>query len=654
MSRINRFESVLPNRFSPGAAPLTAALLCGSFLFTAGGCAPKGPAVEETQAPTFESANLREEEDDFDLVFVEEWEEGKPTRTTVTPVGDRYRETPEPKEVDAPDEPRPPARLHPLVARWLEEKDADEPVEVVVSVAEYLTIPRFPEPDISQPRESEINKRASKRSQEIVREITEKRRDRNSRLREAIAQAGGETMEEYWLVPAVRVSLPVASIKRLMEFDEVIYIEPVQTEDYPPANGNPNDDVDDARALIQSDPYFNQGLTSGWIGLLDSGVHRTHELLSSPNRIALWRDCTSGTADCTGGDAGDGCWNHGTSAAAIISGNSNQGNPQRGVTGIMVDSWKVYPHTTDATGNCTGGLNTAGTVRAFEQAVSWFDRIIVAEMQGSGNESSTISQAADAAFDAGSAVISANGNNGSGAGTVNVPANAHKVIGVGAFDTESGAQFAGQSRGPTSDNRFKPDVQAPYRSETASTGCGFGSPCAPLSNTANRVFGGTSGAVPYGGAAAALARNWMRRVGQTDPGHVYARLIVAGQTPYPFDNTVGAGRIRLPVNGYSWWGKVSVGNGEVVEIPLNVTRATANNLDGAIWWPESTSSHNDIDLRVVSPSGSVADLSVSTPSVFERVRASGSVVTGVWKLRISGYSVSGGAQTVYYNATVRN
>jgi hypothetical protein len=234
-----------------------------------------------------------------------------------------------------------------------------------------------------------------------------------------------------------------------------------------------------------------------------------------------------------------------------------------------------------------------------------------------------------------------------------VPANAHKVIGVGAFDTQTGTQYNNQSRGSTNDNRFKPDIQTPNNSETASTGCGFGNPCTPLSNTANRVFGGTSGAVPYGGAAAALARNWMRRVGQVDPGHVYARLIVAGQTPYPFNNTSGAGPVRLPVNGFSWWGKVSVSNHETIEVPLNVSRSTANNLDGAIWWPETTSGHNDIDLRIVSPTGSVMDSSVSIPSVFERVRAAGNSTTGVWKLRIYGYSVSG-SQTVYYNATVRN
>ena len=94
-------------------------------------------------------------------------------------------------------------------------------------------------------------------------------------------------------------------------------------------------------------------------------------------------------------------------------------------------------------------------------------------------------------------------------------------------------------------------------------------------------------------------------------------------------------------------------NHETIEIPLNVSRSTANNLDGAIWWPEATSAHNDIDLRIVSPTGSVMDSSVSIPSVFERVRAARNVTTGVWRLRIYGYSVSGN-QTVYYNATVRN
>ena len=47
------------------------------------------------------------------------------------------------------------------------------------------------------------------------------------------------------------------------------------------------------------------------------------------------------------------------------------------------------------------------------------DGVIVAEMQGSGSRPSAIALAADNAFDAGAAVIAANGNNGPAAGTVN-------------------------------------------------------------------------------------------------------------------------------------------------------------------------------------------------------------------------------------------
>jgi hypothetical protein len=645
---LTKGPSPASSRSRIGSAYRVAGVALGAAVVATGASAQTElvPSFGLDQVPT-----LRESADRFDTVYIEEWVDGKPVSTDIGEIGKRYRAKLPPKKVDEP-KPTPPSRLHPLVAKWLEGADLGQPVALIVSTAETLQIPLFPEPDVSQPRDSRVNRVALARAGELVRQLSEARRQSNQVLHEALQPVGGRVESEFWLVPSVQTTLPLGAVKELLANQSITYIEPVQTQDYPPANGNSNDDVDDARSLIQSDPYFNQGLTGGWIGLLDSGVHDTHELLASPDRIALWRDCTSGDPNCLGGNPDDTCWNHGTSAAGIITGNTNQGNPQRGVTAIQLDSWKVYPDVV-TNGQCTGGLNTAATLLAFQQAVLWLDRIIVAEMQGSGSENSSISLAADAAFDAGSAVIAANGNNGPGGSTVNVPANAHKAIGVGAFGTESGTQYGNQSRGPTSDSRFKPDIQTPNLSETASTGCGFGSPCAPLSNTANTVFGGTSGAVPYGGAAAALARNWMRRFSAVDPGHVYARLILSGQDPYPFDNVVGAGRIKLPINGYSWWGKVSVGHGEVVEIPLNVGQPSAHDLDGALWWPEGAATHNDIDLSLVSPSGTVVDSSISINSVFERARASGTLVHGTWLLRIRGYQVSG-QQVVYYGATVRN
>ncbi len=206
-------------------------------------------------------------------------------------------------------------------------------------------------------------------------------------------------------------------------------------------------------------------------------------------------------------------------------------------------------------------------------------------------------------------------------------------------------QISSQSRGPAPDNRIKPDIQAPTNTETASS----------ASDTALQSFGGTSGATPYAAGAAALARNFLRGTSPSiDPGQVYAYLILSGQQPYPFNNTTGAGRLVLPTNGTFWWGKVSVGAGATVDIALGVGGTSPNTLDAAIWWPETaTQAHNDIDLRLVDPGGVAQAVSVSTPSVFERTRVAGPVAAGTWKLRLSGFSVPAGPQTVYWTAHVR-
>lgn len=94
------------------------------------------------------------------------------------------------------------------------------------------------------------------------------------------------------------------------------------------------------------------------------------------------------------------------------------------------------------------------------------------------------------------------------------------MLGVGNFDVLSHGQIGSQSRGPTSDNRIKPDIQALTNTRTASS----------ASDTATKAFGGTSGATPYAADVAALLRNWLRgNTGSVDPGQVYARVILPGQ-----------------------------------------------------------------------------------------------------------------------------
>src|SRR5436190_5634922 len=120
-------------------------------------------------------------------------------------------------------------------------------------------------------------------------------------------------------------------------------------------------------------------------------------------------------------------------------------------------------------------------------------------MEALENENGMIAVAADSAFDAGAVVIAANGNFGSAAGSVNSPANARKVLGIGAVDVRTGATPDFQGRGPTTDGRTKPDIQAPINVERASN----------ASNTGTRVLSGTSCATAEAGGAAAYLRSFV-------------------------------------------------------------------------------------------------------------------------------------------------
>src|SRR5690606_19589748 len=103
-----------------------------------------------------------------------------------------------------------------------------------------------------------------------------------------------------------------------------------------------------------------------------------------------------------------------------------------------------------------------------------------------------------------------------------------------------------------------------------------------------------------------------------------------------------------------WWthNKANVTNAVNVDIPLSVT-GSVSRIDVAIWWPESIGgAHNDVDLRLVNPSGSVVASSTSVDSVFEKVREDTSQL-GTWKVRLTGYSVTG-TQPVYWTALIRD
>ena len=584
-----------------------------------------------------EEGELDEAEDPFNQINIIVLEEGKVIKREVGEISEGAFTSEPFEDKQRQDSLRVPPvnKIHPYLRQLLDEQSGDERIRVVINFRDDLRIPRFPQPFTEQERNSQANRQARDRAQELIEEIRQRRTAAYDALTtELIRDFEGEVIQTFWLIKGMTVEIPLRSVQALLERDDVVYIGPDDADETPPQNANNDDDVVDGRARIGSDPYFDLSQTNGYIGLLDTGVRFTHDVFNSPSNIGFRFDCTDGICD-DNPDVND-CCDHGTRTASIITGNNRLGNAFRGVTGITLDSFKVYPSN-------RGRLNYTATIEAFQRAVAILDRVIVAEMQSGENDTGSISEAADKAYDSGAVIIAANGNNGSsGARSVNAPAIAHKVIGVGNFDVQTQNQIGSQSRGPAPDNRIKPDIQAPTNTETASS----------ASDNALAIYGETSGATPYAAGAAALFRNLLRgNRGGIDPGQVYAQLILAGSQPFPFNNTTGAGPIRMPVNGEGWWGKVSVRNGETINIPIDLPGGTHDVFDGALWWPETAAQdHNDIDLQLVDPSGNTREESVSVPSVLERARVTGSIQPGVWTVRIRGFNVCTGRQTVYWTA----
>ncbi|MCB0255590.1 MAG: S8 family serine peptidase [Anaerolineae bacterium] len=608
------------------------------------GCVPPTPVpVTPTEPPMNDddvNRLLSGREDPYNLVYHVEIADGKDVSFEIGELpedafGDEEIEV-ERKEDAVPE--REPDRVHPILQELVFGRGEVFTEPVIVVLQETLTIPRFPSLPVGVSRDSDIGKRALAISEDRIEQLLSKRSADSERFLQIAGEQGVqiELMEQYWLINGfvAKTELDTDALERLLSLEQLSYIQPAFTGEEPPQDGNANNDVDDGRARIVSDPYFNLGLTSGYIGLLDSGIRDSHQLFNSPRQVDFLRDCVNGGANCNntaaaGYNTTDN-WDHGTSSAGILVGNNRLGNAFRGVTDITLDSWKIYTAT---------GLDSAAAVRGIQRAVAVLDRVLVGEIQAIEGENGAIAVASDNAYDAGAVNVAANGNPGPGTGNVRSPGLAHKTIGVGALDVTDLSQYNNQGRGPAPDGRYKPDLQAPNNSETSESG----------SDTDLGTFGGTSGATPYAAGAAALMRNWLRSHSTYDNGAVYAHMIQSGTQAWPgYSNTTGLGLLQMPVNGQAWWGKVNVGNGGIINIPIGVGPGSSN-LRASLWWPEGQAEqHDDIDVHLIDPGGIERAKGYSGVSIFERAQVPGNLASGQWTVRIRGYNVASGPQQVFW------
>lgn len=615
------------------------------------------PAISQTLADRLlkrepdlaASLDGSERADPSRVVYTVEIIEGKPASFSMTkePEGARKSDVVTKKKISRLDRPKtqkadPLLKINPVLRKQIASMDPGKRIEAIIVFTDPVAIPRFPEPAAGERGEDGADRKYTDRREEIVKSL-EARRAGDQQPLEVLRQHEAEILERFWLINAVRVQIPAGALEKLAADERVLAIDPAATDIPPPQDADTTNDVDDGRAIIRSDPYFNLGLNSGFIGLLDTGVRDTHEVFASPDNLDFLRDCVGGGANCnTGAITTTDPWPHGTASAAIISAGTGGGAPFRGVTDITLDSFRVY----GAADGTRGGLNVTAAVRGFQQAVAVGDRVIVGEIQlTSTNAFDALAVAADAAFDSGAVVVSANGNNPDGGTSVSSPAIAHKSIGVGRTDIGTAGPHAGSLRGPAPDNRIKPDVHAPSNTETARGNA----------DDAFARFNGTSGATPYAAGAAALLRNWLRQFGAIDPGQVYAQMIISGRRGGAVNNTNGAGLLALPVNGWAWWGKTEVSNHETINIPISVGAGHVL-FDAALWWPEgrsgTTEQHSDIDIRLIDPAGVTRASGLMVSSIFERVQIAGTIAPGAWTLQIHGFNTHAADRPVYWSAHV--
>ncbi|MFL6232250.1 MAG: hypothetical protein ACJ76N_03885, partial [Thermoanaerobaculia bacterium] len=217
-------------------------------------------------------------------------EDGQPTNVkteAIPPTAFSTGFVPVAKPAEEP--PTPPEKIHPLLKEMLKRRGPAAKELIIINFRDTLKLPTFPELLPDEPRSSPANQERLLRRAEMVETLKARRaKIHRKRMVEIGPRFHAQFMESFWLTDAILVRMPLGRVQGLAQRSDVIYIEPQSGGEKPPiGDGNALNDVIDGREEISSDPYFNLGLTSGFIGLLDTGMRFTHVQLSNPSHVSF-------------------------------------------------------------------------------------------------------------------------------------------------------------------------------------------------------------------------------------------------------------------------------------------------------------------------------------------------------------------------------
>jgi len=243
----------------------------------------------------------------------------------------------------------------------------------------------------------------------------------------------------YQLLPFAALEASVSEIRRLADSDDIEQMWP----DAPVHIW-----LDGSVPLIGVPQVWAAGLRGQGIAVavVDTGVDFSHPDIAARRGL---------TADFSGQGFCDN-HGHGTHVAGIIAGNGAASNGL--YTGVAPAATIMAAKVLRADGSGSTSDVMAGVDWAAQNGAHVINLSLGSDEPGDGTDA--LCQICDAAVARGIVVCVAGGNAGPGAGTIGSPGCARDVITVGASDmSDRVASFS--SRGPTLDNRVKPDLCFP-------------------------------------------------------------------------------------------------------------------------------------------------------------------------------------------------
>ncbi|WP_018132626.1 S8 family serine peptidase [Effusibacillus pohliae] len=378
------------------------------------------------------------------------------------------------------------------------------------------------------------------------------------------------------------------------------------------------------------------------VAVIDTGIDGSHVDLDG-GKIIGWKDLVNNRTTPYDDNG------HGTHVSGIIAGTGEGNAAYKGVApGAAMVGIKVL----NAQGSGTMSTVDAGINWAIQNKDTYGIRIINLSLGTSGSSDGTdsTSTAVNNAFASGILPVVAAGNDGPARYTIGSPGAARDALTVGAFaDVGENGFFVTDfsSRGPTKDNRIKPDIMSPGYNITA-----------PKANSTNQyvTYSGTSMATPFtaGVAALMLDANY-----SLTPADLKAKITGTAQDwgPAGQDIDYGYGRLQAyeaikSAGGYTGTGPVVPNHsyfagtlsssGASKTYSLSVTSTAypmATTLIIKNWTSGVFGGSPDFDLYVYDPSGTLVGQSEGTTR--QELVTFKPTVTGTYTVKVYSYSGSG-------------